>query len=131
MIVPNSIPNWIKIIDNINKNNAEFPLTINPETLSIEGNLFFNNNNYKIIIKNFKNNLLLELNKFDNEVLKLLENAFQEEVAIVYTLKDNKNKNIFLEWYFSISDEIVISEIKKIIPFINVLYVIPKYEKYL
>jgi hypothetical protein len=112
MILPTSIPSWQKIIENLNKKDADLKLNVDPFTGKHGGTLFYKEKAYAFKIEVFPKNMVLSLKNADIEILDLFAYAFEFNYSIIYkTLKNDDIFNIHAEWYYKCTDEDITSEI--------------------
>lgn len=113
MLLPTSIPSWQKIIQNLNKKNADLKLNVDPFNGKHGGTLFVNNKSYFFKIEVYPKNMVLSLKNADIDIFNLFSEAFEFNYSVIYkTLKEDDVFNIHAEWYYKCTDEEILNEIK-------------------
>lgn len=117
MILPISIPAWIKVQKRAALRQVKLSFNVNPITGKHGGHFFKEGKTHAFQMQMFSKNMLLSLKTYDQELMLDIESMFDATPFLIYQTNDPSNEgfDIHLEWYFNSTVEEVEAEMDRFI----------------
>lgn len=117
MILPISIPAWIKVQKRATLRNVKLSFNVNPITGKHGGHFFKEGKTHAFQMQMFSKNMLLSLKDYDSALLLDIESMFDATPFLIYRTNSPSNEgfDIHLEWYFNSTVEEVEQEMQRFV----------------
>lgn len=112
MIIPYSIPNWLQIQRNAKNYKLDIHFRIDPLTGKHSGDFTFQGKIYPFKLEIFSQNMVMSFKEYNPELIKAWCAAIEEKYRVVYQTA-GLDFNIHTEWYFNVSESLVMNELER------------------
>lgn len=103
MIIPYSIPNWLKVRKQAKQYGLDIHINIDPFKSKQSGHMFYFGRSYAFEIQVFPKNLVVSMKEYNNEIYQIWEKAMEQNYQIAYQAQTPFP--FHGEWYFECTEE--------------------------
>lgn len=118
MIIPYSIPSWIKVKKNAKEKNVDINFSVNPLTGKHTGHLFYKGEVFPFQLEIYPKNMVLSLKRNVPELFSTWEHSVEQEFRILY--RADTEYPFHAEWYYEVEEELITQELNRMKNAINI-----------
>lgn len=111
MIIPFSIPAWIKLKKNAEKCGMAITFSVDPLTGKHTGHIFYDGESYAFKLEIYPKNMILSFKRYNPELFINFANSVKAPYRILYEAKTEYP--FHAEWYFDVEESLITNELKR------------------
>lgn len=123
MIIPFSIPAWIKVKQNAKKHGLDISFSVDPTSGKHSGHFFYKGQTYHFKLEVYAKNMVLSMKSYNRELFDAWALSLEENYRVLY--QSQTEYPYHAEWYFECEEELILNELERLKNAINlrILYV--------
>lgn len=118
MIIPYSIPAWLKVKQNAKKHGLDISFSVDPTTGKHSGTFFYKGKSYQFKLEVYGKNMVLSMKVFNRELFNAWALSLEESYRVLY--QSQTEYPYHAEWYFDCEEELILKELQRLKNAVNI-----------